>query len=347
MIRRLFCYIEYNEIHKNKEFKPEDYDLLEIGATLYVDDEEAKTYHRYVHPQYMELISQEKYQVFGGLQPIVFEKAAVIEDISRRFYKTFYDYDLLVMWSKKEYEILMASLRRGGHIQAEHKAVFLEEIINVSKGYVKSFKKELKEYKVETDKQRLFVSKYKASYLAQLYFAAKKSYSVFLKREEFLMVKHHKGNVVHTIGCEFAEKISSDKIREARGADLFDGYQLCSKCCAGKMPLLPDRNHVRFPTQKQFEKEQIDKMCMELKLGYSIGENILFIKTLYANWRIFHDNNRVSDVYHENLRVEILDKKRKKGNEFNEGFHKQQLYSRNLYDVLYYIHCHDRKLYIE
>ena len=44
MTRRLFCYIEYNKINNNGPNIPENFDLLEIGAVLYVDDEEEDTY---------------------------------------------------------------------------------------------------------------------------------------------------------------------------------------------------------------------------------------------------------------------------------------------------------------
>ena len=345
LIRRLFCYIEYNKIHKNMKYNPSNYDLLEIGAILYVDDEEVKTYSRFIHPQYMELMTKERYLSFGGLKQFDLENASSIEDISRRFYKTFYEYDLLVMWSRKEYEILMASLKRGGHVQAEHKAIFLEELIKMSKGYSKPFLSELKAYKVNVDdKYNLHYSKYKAKYLAELYFAAKKSYSVFLKREDFWFMKSCCGNVVHKVGCSIGKKIPIKYVREASIADLFDGYEVCDECCKGKLMLLPDRSHVRYPKKSQFEEEQIAKMCEEFGMKYTLSENIVFVKTQYSSWRVFHDGKFVLDVYHENLRLDDQDKVWKKDS-FNEGFHKQRVFSNILYDVLYYIHNHDRDFF--
>lgn len=346
MIRRLFCYIEYNKIHKGIKYDPNNYDILEIGATLYVDDEEVKTYSKFVHPQHIELMTKERYLSFGGLKQFDLEKASSIEDISRRFYKTFYEYDLLVMWNKREYEILMASLERGGHIQAEHKPIFLEDLIKMSKGYSKPFLRELKEYKVNVeDKYNLHYSKFKAKYLAELYFAAKKSYSVFLKREDFWFLKSCYGNVIHKVDCNIGKKIPIKNVREASVADLFDGYEACTECCQGKLMLLPDKFHVRFPKKSQFEEVQIAKMCEEFNMEYSLAEGIVFIKTQYSNWRIFHDGRLVTDVYHENLRMDMSDKVWKEHDSFNDGFHKQRIFSNNLYDVLYYIHTHDRDFF--
>lgn len=109
--------------------------------------------------------------------------------------------------------------------------------------------------------------------------------------------------------------------------------------------LLPDRFHVRFPKKSQFEEVQIAKICEEFNMEYSLAEGIVFIKTQYSNWRIFHDGRVVTDVYHENLRMDMADKVWKEYGSFNDGFHKQRIFSNNLYDVLYYIHTHDRDFF--
>ena len=345
MIRRLFCYIEYNEIKKSDEFNPDNYDLIEIGASLYVDDEEVKSYARFVRPQHFELMTKERYLSFGGLKESDLQQAEALEDISRRFYKTFYEYDLLIMWSREDYEILMINLIKGGHIQAEHKAIFLKDLIQITNGYCKSFIKELKYYNVKVeDRYNLHYSKFKVRYLAKLYFAAKKSYSVFLKKEGIIHVRSKYGNVIHNVECDIARRIPVKNIIEASRADFFDGISLCKRCCQGKMRLLPDKEHIRFSSKYQFDEFQVAKMCAEFGMEYQIAEGIIFINTKMSSWRLFHDNVLVTKVYHENLRMDDYENTGREKRDFEKGYHRQRVYSRNLYDVLYYIHVHDRDM---
>ncbi len=246
------------------------------------------------------------------------------------------------MWSKLDYEILMASLKRGGHIQAEHKPIFLDELIQMSKGYSRSFLKELKDYHIKVkDRYNLHYSKFKVKYLSELYFAAKKVYSVFLKREGYWFMKSCTGDMIHTVECDVGGRIPVKYRRESKISDAFDGYKLCDKCCKDKLKYLPDREHVRFPLKKQFHEEQISKMCKEFGMKYSLAPGIIFVETNYSYWRLFHDEYRITQIYHENLRVE----NRKNEDLFNEGFHKQKIELKNVYDVLNYIHIHERKLY--
>lgn len=340
MIRRLFCYIEYNKIKDLKVFKSDNYDLLEIGATLFADEEEVKTYHRFIYPQHFELMTKERYLSFGGLTKDNLQKAEKIEDIARRFCKTFYEYDLLIMWNREEYEILRKSLSRGGYSLPEHKPVFLMDLIKLSKGYVRDFRKELKSYQINTDNYNLTVSKYKARYMADLYFAARKIYSVFLKKEGYYLKKAKERNVIHNLSCSIGNRIPVQYIREANASDLFDGLECCN-CCKGKMPLLPDKEHVRYPLKNQFTEEQIQEICDELNMKVSVIDGLVFVETSHSNWRIFHDYNKVTDVYHQNLRFGE-EKHDVKYNDFNEGFHRQNMRKNKMYDVLYYIHTHDR-----
>lgn len=338
LAKSLFCYIEYNKICKGMKYDPANFDLLEIGAVLHVDDVEVKSYSRFIHPQHMELMTKERYLSFGGLKEWDLERASSIEDISRRFYKTFYEYDFLVMWNRKEYEILMNSLKRGTYLREDHKPIFLEDLIKITKGYVQSFFKELEAYGINIeDKYNLHYSKFKVKYMAQLYYAAQNIYSDFLESEKAYFLKKAEEDIIHKANCDLVN--STENWIKAGAAELFYGVTLC-ECCKENLKLLPDKMHIRYPLKTQFEEAQIAKMCEEFGVKYSLSENIIFIKTCCFNWRIFHNGQIVTDVYHQNLRYNYLQHKK---DSFNKGFHRQNISFTNLYDVLYYIYNHDKQ----
>lgn len=92
-----------------------------------------------------------------------------------------------------------------------------------------------------------------------------------------------------------------------------------------------------------FEKMIVEK-CNELGIKVQLGENIIYLFTGLAHWRLYlNSDNSLDCAMHENYRF-------KKHSGLNShktynGFHRQKLRSNNIESVLEYIYDHDRKFF--
>lgn len=89
--------------------------------------------------------------------------------------------------------------------------------------------------------------------------------------------------------------------------------------------------------------EYIKDLCDNFGLTCQISNGIIFIKTNIATWRIYHNGEKVLEVFHENYRIRRDQFYKKK--KCNEGYHRQEIKDKTLQGVLSYIKSHDKYLY--
>lgn len=90
-----------------------------------------------------------------------------------------------------------------------------------------------------------------------------------------------------------------------------------------------------------YTEDQLIKLANDNGLKIDFGAGIIYIKTNVSRWRLFHNYERVKEVWHENYRtgIEQYSTRRK----FNNDYHKQKI--KGTYEeVLAYIASHDRKM---
>jgi len=107
-----------------------------------------------------------------------------------------------------------------------------------------------------------------------------------------------------------------------------------------KLPKLRKNRYNKLTPEEQFDDEIIRGMCEHFRLDCSITEGLVFVRSPYSTWRIFHNYKEIEVVYHENYqklrRVDYLRRK------INEGYHEQDIHATTMYGVLDYIYKHEK-----
>lgn len=95
----------------------------------------------------------------------------------------------------------------------------------------------------------------------------------------------------------------------------------------------------------RYSEEEIHELCSVFGFDSYINLEGISVTTNCGMWKIYMDENGVSDVYHKNYRNgNSFSKLNKyKGNVY-QRYHKQDVEMTDLYDVLLYIKEHDENL---
>ena len=93
------------------------------------------------------------------------------------------------------------------------------------------------------------------------------------------------------------------------------------------------------PVEKM--ERYVSQLCRRLHLECSFAVGIIFVKSKYTTWRIYHQEGMIERVCHENYRNYIC-AGRKLSGKFEYGFHLQEVRATNFKEVLIYIAKHDR-----
>ena len=133
---------------------------------------------------------------------------------------------------------------------------------------------------------------------------------------------------------------------------IFMGYMPCKVCACqeewkrfdwivptniqGKSGI--DLHNLR-PTEKN-----IEILCKYFHMSYSICDEVVFIRTNFARWIIYLREGKVSKLLHENYKPPKSEYNKKQKKKCMEGYHKQRLPSKNLYEVFRYIDSHDSSM---
>lgn len=89
-----------------------------------------------------------------------------------------------------------------------------------------------------------------------------------------------------------------------------------------------------------YEEAAVEAFCARRNIACTVACRWIFLRTPAAHWRIEHDGYKALTVYHENLNPS----KRSEGkSKMHTGFHRQTVYSKDIFEIIAYIHCHDQR----
>ena len=270
--------------------------------------------------------------------------------------KTFTDYRIIVVWTMETYEVFCHSMQLANNKLPKHKVVVLQDVLNLiamEPGVKVGFETALRREGMEYDKNCLHTAKNDVKYMYELYVRTYESYKCFSCNEEAVI--NLNTNVIHDSGCRYAKQAGNKKVADK--ILVFEGYRLCS-CCATEenwrrlyWEKLSNKEKKlcgkRYRKQKRatlknlsLTDENIKRICENFELEYNITDSIVFIKTKSSYWRVYLEDDKVTDVFHSNYIIPKHEYNKKK--KWNEGYHKQPINKTNFYDVVSYISYHDK-----
>ena len=339
----LFIDVEWNQIKDQMEC--ESSEMLQIAAIGFTKRYSGKRkYTRTIRPKHIEKIKACTYKLLK-MSPKTLEEAVPMEQVMNEFYQKFPKFQVVIVWSRDAYELLKYNSSAYGYKMPRHRVVVLQELLQDirPKGKKKmGFQKALHAAGIPHDVKLLHCAKHDVKYLQQLYRA------IFQKYEEICEIDREcysskKSKVVHNAGCRYAKLIAEHNLVKKQRTEVFYGTNIC-KCCNQQegFRTFSWKKVVRKNPKNMkpsFEDDYIFAVCEYCGVKCQIGKGVIFINTGMTTWRIYHDEEKVVGVYHENYRVKKEDYLKKK--KWKEGYHRQQVREDTLYEVVRYIQKHD------
>lgn len=161
-------------------------------------------YGRYTHLDDMSALTQwTKDAVYHNIT--VLETAKPRKEILNTVAETFPAYDVLVLWSRKEYELFRQAMHDCGHRLCTAKVVLLEELLGAvvrprKRGRV-PFQQVLRAFHVQTTRETFYQPKYRAGFLLELWDRVSQ---LAAQSEEWTQTElciNPRTNTVHLPGC--------------------------------------------------------------------------------------------------------------------------------------------------
>lgn len=342
LMNYLFLDMEWNQL--NNQFNLSEDEILEIAA-VYVDKDliNDKTFFKIVKPEHIENVSK-KTLTFLRLGINILEVALPIEIIVDKFIKKFSEFDIVVVWNRDTYDLFTNATKLCGITLPKHKVIVLQELLSDIDQFM-GFEAALRRYFVKYKPNLLHCSKYDVTYLKRLFYSI-----IFQYKQQCKVDSKNKAgrlsnsNIIHNLKCHYI--VGKSSFHHSSYVDIFSGYKLCKYCIGTeKHVLLPKELFFdRLDEINNFSEERINAFCKRFDMKCNFSDGLIFVRTHMATWRIYHDGEKVLNIYHENYRKVEQTKKKKKS---NEGYHIQNVKCDNLYDVLNYIHRHDKNFLCE
>ena len=333
-LNRLFLDVEWAD--------DKDKTILQIGAFLYNEDYKLITeFYSVVCPEHIEKMSRISLELMN-LSCEDLEKSDPIENVLKKFDARIKDYDEIIIWTDQAYQILSEKMNTFGFQFKKHRKVILQEVLKEIYRKLR-FSKALKQFGIKHKDERLHNAKYDALYLKALYWAIQKEYSEYHRWKSNITYYYSlRSDIIHSENCLYVKRMTSDNRRNTNPIKIFDGFKMC-KCCKNDFRFKREKAVSQKILNNSFRDESIYEMCNYLGLRCTISDNVIFIKTDFSSWRIYHNHEEVTHVYHENFRKNMSSESQKK---IKHGYHEQNIKSCSLYATLKYIRKHDKKCLI-
>jgi len=162
-----------------------------------------------------------------------------------------------------------------------------------------------------------------------------KKYGACIKRQQVIVFQEIFNKIVGNENGLIGFKEALEHV----GIDYFPNSLACSKCNVDYLYQLFCKCYHQY--REVLTENNIDKICKRLQLSYSISNDIVFIRTSFSRWIVYLRDGKVSKLYHENYRHGKSQYCKRQKLKCVEGYHKQELPSENLYEVIHYIKIHD------
>ena len=123
----------------------------------------------------------------------------------------------------------------------------------------------------------------------------------------------------------------------------FQYMQLCGTK-HGSFTAIPKTLWSRELKKEESFEENVSRICDRYHMTCKFVDGMFAVGTGIGKWGVFHDGKNVISVYHENYRGNYGQRKKKK-KKYNEEFHKQNVDTADMEEVLEYIYYHDKNFF--
>ena len=173
-------------------------------------------YGRYTHLDDMSALTQwTKDTIYHNIT--VLETAKPRKEILNTVAETFPAYDVLVLWSRKEYELFRQAMHDCGHRLCTAKVVLLEELLGAvvrprKRGRV-LFQQVLRAFHVQTTRETFYQPKYRAGFLLELWDRVSQLAAQSEEWTQTELCLNPRTNTVHLPGCSHLGPAGDSPVR--------------------------------------------------------------------------------------------------------------------------------------
>ena len=347
-MKYLFLDMEWSQ---ENGFDVKENQILEFAVASYSNDfESQRRFARMVKPTDVYAIPERTYQFLNLSMESLMEEDT-IDVVLNEFSQKFQDYEVVVVWNENTYKLFVEKCRSHRITLPKHKVLVLQDMIASidSKKSIYSMERYLKKCGIRYKMDRLHYSKYDVERMRLLFLEIRNQYFSYLKGTTRKYYRSSGSEIIHVKSCHFVKRMSSEKRVLVEGRELLDGYSVC-KCCRKKFPSIQFKaNKMNKPSvvkefRYEFDDENVYDLCHRYGLSCQISDGVIFVKSSIATWRIYHNYEKITEVFHQNISV-VNRANAKKKKPLNVGFHKQEIKEKRLDAVLRYIHFHDKNYF--
>lgn len=187
-------------------------------------------YGRYTYLDDMSALTQwTKDAVYHNIAAL--EMAKPRKEILDTVAETFPDYDVLVLWSRKEYELFRQAMHDCGHRLCTAKVVLLEELLGAvvrpGKRGRMPFQQVLRAFHVQTTRETFYQPKYRAGFLLELWDRVSQLAAQSEEWTQTELCLNPRTNTVHLPGCSHLGPAGG---QPCTPQVLLEGAALCRDC---------------------------------------------------------------------------------------------------------------------
>lgn len=265
-------------------------------------------YGRYTHLDDVSALTQwTKDAVYHNIT--VLETVKPRKEILNTVAETFPAYDVLVLWSRKEYELFRQAMYDCGHRLCTAKVVLLEELLGAvvrprKRGRV-PFQQMLRAFHVQTTWETFYQPKYRAGFLLELWDRVSQLAAQSEEWTQTELCLNPRTNTVHLPGCSHL------------------GLTACDRCS----PL-----GIRYGQTRT----QIESFCSQRGMQCVLRDGEIDVTTSIGGWRLVWKGKDKIWLYHKNTHRSHLTE-----SEDIPGYHSQAIHKKTIMEYLEYIVQHD------
>lgn len=297
-------------------------------------------YGRYTHLDDMSALTQwTKDAVYHNIT--VLETAKPRKEILNTVAETFPAYDVLVLWSRKEYELFRQAMHDCGHRLCTAKVVLLEELLGAvvrprKRGRV-PFQQVLRAFHVQTTWETFYQPKYRAGFLLELWDRVSQ---LAAQSEEWTpqdyppapKLFYREGDpqkLYHDRACPCCKPF-----RE--GPDYLQWKPLFGRADAAALGLTACDRCSPLGIRYGQARTQIESFCSQRGMQCVLRDGEIDVTTSIGGWRLVWKGKDKIWLYHKNTHRSHLTE-----SEDIPGYHSQAIHKKTIMEYLEYIVQHD------
>lgn len=225
-MKYLFATLMWNE---RAGMPPELDDIFAVCCQSYGPDGITR-YGHYTHLKDMNALTEKtKDAVYHNIA--VLKMAKPLGEVIDKVEQTFSEYDVLVVWSREEYELFRWAVHAYGHRLRTAKLVFLKELLEMTIRFdvdmELTFRRALEEFHIQVTNDTYYQAKYRAGFLFELWKRVEQLGEQSKEWAEIELFRNGKSNIVHLPGCSH---LGLERSKSCTPQVLLEGAALCKDC---------------------------------------------------------------------------------------------------------------------